>query len=501
MIHFSFGSRDVKHKQLLTLALLTIIPLGIVAGSGTGRQESQVRAAVTGEQRTVLCSLEDAFSTIAQRAGGGVVSITAVQNAGISNTSSQDRDTFSNPSGDDPTTRVPMNSLGQGDITIKASGSGTIIRKVGSDYYVLTNYHVVENTYMVSVKLANGTDTKGTVIGLDPVTDLAVVKITAPELSDVNIIPMGDSSSVKVGSWALAVGSPYGFEHTLTVGIISALHREIDNADSEYPDLIQTDAAINKGNSGGPLLDVEGRIIGINTAIASPTGASVGLGFAIPINAAKGVLEDLIQNGRVIRGWLGIGVQELSPVFQEYYKAPKGVIVASVDDKGPAAHSGVMSEDILIRLGDTEITNITDLQKLVAALKPGESRTATVIRHGVIRTLKMDVALSPATPAGRPRPSSTKFNARIRVRTLPQSLAQEAGLKQRSGVIVIDIPPAGAADNAGLDEGDIITRFNDKPVTSQSQFDSMLDGVSIGGIVVLKVARSGDMRMIGFRKE
>lgn len=497
-----FVFRSGSKTNFLALVTMMLISLGVLGGSSTGRSiTAKAQTTVTGEQKTVLCSLEDAFSAIAQRANKGVVSITAIQTPASASYNGKRLDTLRGTRKQSGLTVKPSPEHIDDTNQVKASGSGTIVRQDGQYCYVLTNYHVVEDTYQVSVRLSSGTDLKGIVIGQDPVTDLAVVKISSPELSNANVVPMGDSSRVKIGSWALAVGSPYGFEHTLTVGVISALHRELDEDEGMYPDLIQTDAAINKGNSGGPLLDVEGNVIGINAAIASPTGGSVGLGFAIPVNAAKAVLDELIRNGRVVRGWIGLDVQEMNPALRDYYKTSKGVLVVSTDPKGPAARSGITSEDIIIRLGDSPIDDVRHMQQLVYDLKPGTSLPVVVIRNHQARTLQINVSISPSTPTGPPSPPLVKASKQIRVRNLTDNMARGMGLKNSAGVIVVKVPSNSSADDAGLSEGDIVIKMNGKTFTNQSEFDSMMRSVPSGGLVVLKVVRKGETRIIGYKQE
>ena len=463
------------------------------------------------DKTSMLCFLEDSFSSIAQRAQKGVVSVRAVQRAStegvFSGTSARSLDDFFNrylnremglPPSDaqDEQNNPPDNSESP---SVTATGSGSIVRRQGNNFYVLTNYHVVENAYQVTIGLWDDSQVDGIVVGVDPLTDLAVVRIASPKLSEDNVVPLGDSNKVEVGSWALAIGNPFGFEHTMTVGVVSALHRELEDEETLYPDLIQTDAAINKGNSGGPLLDIEGKIIGVNAAIASPTGGFIGLGFAIPINTATAVLDELITDGRVVRGWLGVGIQELDPVLQEYYKTQQGVLVASVDEKGPASKAGLASEDIIVQVGDMPITEVRQLQKLVTSTAPGTTLPVIVIRDNARQSMQVQIGLSPYTPNGRPTPPPPRKGAGIESRTLTGDLAKRIGIKGTKGVIVIDVSAGSAPEDAGLEEGDIVTAFNGRQISEDSQFDDMIQNTPSNAVVVLRVIRKGLSRMIGFR--
>ena len=507
---FLKGARNPGRLMALGFSLLLL--LGALSALPTRSDAPQVvlGPAATATPKAVLTSLEDSFSAMAQRVEPGVVSVTSVQNASLSEESGRRessspledffkdlfRGDFNPPEGG----RWDGLRLGKA-ATVTAAGSGTIVRRKGDDYYVLTNYHVVQDAYRVAVRLADDTDLKGTVVGVDPTTDLAVVRISSPKLSDKSVVPLGDSNDVKVGSWALAVGSPFGFEHTLTLGVISAVQRELDEGDTVYLDLIQTDAAINKGNSGGPLLDAGGRVIGINAAIASPTGGSVGLGFAIPINTAKLILDDLINNGRVVRGWLGTGVQSLTPVLGEYYGVKQGVLIASTDPRGPASKAGIESEDVVVAVGNTAINDIRQLQRLIAATPPGTTLPVQVVHQGRVKSVNVDIGLLPSTPKDRPSPPPAVEGPGLTVRTLSSELANRIGMKGLKGVIVVDVTPGSAAEDGGLEEGDVIVSFLGRGAESEKQFSQLMKSVRPGQVVVLKIVRKGTTRIIGFRAE
>ncbi|MHB1001163.1 MAG: trypsin-like peptidase domain-containing protein [Armatimonadota bacterium] len=489
---------NTNRKSLFFVILVIVIFIGLIGKHAVQSVQSQTNGSlITDEQKTVLYSLENAFSSIAARSEPGVVSITALQrmNEDLSSMGESSFDEY-----DLPADKIDPD-FGFDEPTVTASGSGAIVQRQGDKFYILTNYHVIENAYKVNVRLFDETLLKGIVVGLDPVTDLAVVQISSPRLSDKNILVIGDSNTVKVGSWALALGTPYGFDHSLTVGVVSALHRELEDDNDVYPDLIQTDAAINKGNSGGPLLDIDGRIIGVNSAIASPTGGFIGLGFAIPINNAKTVLSKLIKDGRVIRGWLGIGIQELTPVLQAFYKVDSGVIVSSVDIDGPAGQSGITDEDIITRVDDTDIQDVRQLQRLIGDALPNRKVTVDIVRKGKKQSVGVQIGLLPSTPAGRPVPPAPPAGISIKVVTLTSDLANRIGINEGRGVMVLDMSAGCTAEEAGLEKGDIIVALNRTPLQSEKQFNKIIGNTQQGGIVVLKILRDETPRIIGFYKD
>lgn len=253
------------------------------------------------------------------------------------------------------------------DLVEQALGSGVI---VDADGFILTNFHVVKDATEIKVKLNNGKEYKAKVVGVDPKTDLALIKINAGE--KLKVAPIGDSDKIEIGYWAIAIGNPFGLNQTFTVGVISAKGRSgVLEDNSRYENFIQTDAPINPGNSGGPLVDIQGEVIGINTAIATPSGGNVGIGFAIPINMAKMVMEQLKEHGKVVRGWLGVSIQDLTPNLAKSFKreANSGVLVSEVFKNTPSEKAGLKSGDIIIKYNDKEIKNTTELKDSVEETK------------------------------------------------------------------------------------------------------------------------------------
>ena len=270
------------------------------------------------------------------------------------------------------------------------SGTGFIIDNEG---YILTNNHVVEGADIIKVTLQNDKEYEAKLIGSDPKTDIALIKIIQDngEKTSFSFLTMGDSGKLDVGEWVVAIGNPFGLDHTVTTGVVSAMGRNIGSG--PYDEFIQTDASINPGNSGGPLLNMEGDVIGINTAIYSGSGSNVGIGFAVPINIAKGILDDLKQKGKVTRGWLGVMIQRITPELQESFKLKnsQGALVNDIAPNGPADLGGMKRGDVITHFDGVEIASMETLPKQVAAIKPGESVKVEVIREGTIKMLNIKI--------------------------------------------------------------------------------------------------------------
>ena len=272
------------------------------------------------------------------------------------------------------------------------TGTGFIIDGEG---YILTNNHVVESADIITVTLQNEKEYKAHLVGADPKTDIALIKIIEEtgEHASFSHLDLGDSEKVEVGEWVVAIGNPFGLSHTVTTGVVSAKGRNIGAG--PYDEFIQTDASINPGNSGGPLLNMNGEVIGINTAIFSGSGGNVGIGFALPINMAKGILDELKQNGKVTRGWLGVMIQKITPELQESFKLknPLGALVNDIAPNGPAERGGMKRGDVITRFDGVEITSMETLPKQVASIKPGKSVKVEVIREGKNKVL--DIKIEP----------------------------------------------------------------------------------------------------------
>lgn len=348
-------------------------------------------------------------------------------------------------------------------------GSGVIVTKDG---YILTNNHVVDGARKVQVTLTDGREFTAKVVGRDPKTDIAVVKIDAHNLPTV---PIADSSNVRVGDVVLAVGNPFGVGQTVTEGIVSAKDRG-NMGIEDYEDFIQTDAAINPGNSGGALVDIDGRLIGINTAILSRSGGSQGVGFAIPSNLARNVMESLIKYGHVTRGYLGVMIQNVTPALAPEFnlKENTGALVSEVKPDGPAHQSGIRDGDVIVKFNGQKITDSRQLQLAVAATKPGSKVTVDIMRNGNPKTLQVTIKPLPGTDQLAQTSSQSSDDAGtlngVIVSDLDAQARQHYNIPGHvKGALITQVNPASASAQAGLQPGDVIESINRHPVTDADQ--------------------------------
>jgi serine protease Do len=350
----------------------------------------------------------------------------------------------------------------------QGAGSGVII---SSDGYVLTNDHVVDGANVITVTLPDKREFAGKVIGLDPQTDLAVVKIDATNLP---FVPWGDSATLRVGEYVLAVGNPFGLNSTVTLGIVSALGRG-GMGITQYEDFIQTDAAINPGNSGGALVNTRGELVGINTAIFSQSGGYQGVGFAVPTNLAKPVYDSLVSTGKIVRGFLGVGIQEVTADLAQSFELDqtKGALVTNVVPGSPADEAGIKRGDVVIEYQGKPVLDPRSLQHHVIRTKVGSEVSMVVMRDGHKQSLKTKIReqqkstqVAQAIPVGQEGPL-----AGVAVQSLDSGIAQQLGLeKDVNGVVVMEVIPGSQAARAGLVQGDVISEINRKPVRSEEDF-------------------------------
>ncbi len=382
---------------------------------------------------------------------------------------------------DRPSPREPQ------EIPVTAQGAGFFI---STDGYILTNNHIVEKAVKVTVFSISGQEYQAKVIGTDSRTDIALLKI---ETKDQPFVELGDSTQVKVGEWVLAIGNPLGMEHTVTAGIVSAKGRQLETG--TYQDFIQTDAAINRGNSGGPVINMRGEVIGITSNILTPTGGNIGIGFAIPSNIAKRVVEQLKEKGRVIRGYLGIVPTGVTEGMVKQFKLParKGAVIASVEDGGPADKAGLKQYDVIIAINGQKVENETDLRFKIAEIQPGQKATITVVRDGKEMTVTATFEeLEPAEESGTT--PGTEKDVGLSLSPLTPGLARRYGLRTTEGLVITQVREYSEAARKGLAPGMIILEVNRKKVLSARDFESILKDTPSGDELILLVRIETDGR-------
>lgn len=374
----------------------------------------------------------------------------------------------------------------------RSLGSGVI---VSPDGYIITNNHVVEKSDEIKITLPDRKTFRGILVGADPKTDIAILKIDA---SDLPTLKWGDSDTLQVGEFVLAIGSPYGLSNTVTMGIISAVGRA-NVGIADYEDFIQTDAAINPGNSGGPLVNIKGELIGINTAIFSRTGGYQGIGFAVPCNMVRLIMEQLIEKGKVTRGWIGVTIQELTPELAQEFglKKSKGALVSDVAKNSPAGKAGIMKGDVIIELNGKEIKDVSSLRNMVAQSRAGSEITLKIQRSGkelsvrvVIVELPREVAeVAPDRLA--PDPEARVLTG-LTVMNLTKEIIRQLGFtKDERGVVVVRVEPGSPADDAELKKGDIIKEINRKEINSLEEFNRDATNIKRNEAVLMFINRSG----------
>ncbi|QTA91795.1 DegQ family serine endoprotease [Desulfonema magnum] len=370
----------------------------------------------------------------------------------------------------------------QKDFKQRSLGSGFIIDRDG---YIVTNNHVIEDADEIQVKLKNGDEYDAKIVGRDPNTDLALIKIKSEK--NLPFLELGNSDILKVGQWVVAIGSPFGLEHTVTAGIVSAKGRVIGSG--PYDDFIQTDASINPGNSGGPLLDLNGEVIGINTAIIA---SGQGIGFAIPINLAKNIFEQLKRHGEVTRGWLGVAIQDITSELAEYYgvKNKKGVLVTEVFEGDPADKAGIRPKDIIIEVNSTKVETTRELTRTVAELGVGESANIKVLRDGKERTFKVRIAKRQDEKiASRDTKKEEEDELGIRVSDITPEVSRRFNIKESEGVIVVGVEPGSKGEKADVMSGDIIKEVNHKTIKTVDDYTEAIRKIKSGESVQMFIRR------------
>ena len=443
-------------------------------------------------QQARVDSLPD-FTELAERLGPVVVNVTTTQKAKPSGEESSQapRGQFGEPDpfgGSDPMEEFLRRFFGERGspraLPQRGLGSGFVIDSKG---LVVTNNHVVENAEKIVVKFSDNREFGAKVIGRDPMTDIAVIGIEGAQ-RNFAAAPLGNSSGLRVGEWVVAMGSPFGLANTLTAGVVSAKGRHIGAGN--YDDFIQTDASINPGNSGGPLVNLRGEVVGINTAIFSRTGGNLGIGFAIPIDLVKDILPQLIEKGRVTRGWLGVAIQRVTPEIAESLGLPqsRGALVAAVVEGSPAAQAGIQVGDVIIEYNGQRIDESSDLPILVARTAVGQNANLAVVRNQKTIPLKarIDELRDREVVASGPK-KQEKLG--VSVQAITPEIAESLGLKRAQGVIVTAVEPQSPAAEAGLRRGDLILQVNREQVTSIDKFTELVDNAKAGSNLLFLVRR------------
>jgi serine protease Do len=375
----------------------------------------------------------------------------------------------------------------------RSGGSGVIVDKEG---YILTNNHVVEGAEKIKIRLNDAREFTATVKGQDSRTDLAVLHIKA---KDLPVATLGDSDKLDVGEWAIAIGSPFGLEHTVTVGVISAKGRS-GLGTGTYEDFIQTDASINPGNSGGPLTNIDGEVIGINAMIIQP---GTGIGFAIPVNMAKQILNDLIKQGKVVRPWLGISVQDLTPEMIEHFKVKEkdGVLVGQVYPGTGAEKAGLTSGDIIRSVDDKAVKNVNELVKEIQKKKVGQKLKLNILRDGKEMTIEVVTTAMPDKPEiSQEKESEEKLGAKVQELTPQLAARYRISNEIKRGVVVISVEEGSPADNIGLQEGDVILEINRKKIETIKDFEKAVKDANLEKGILFHLHRKGSSFYLTFKK-
>ena len=450
----------MKKSLNITKYIMVLVMVGLMLGSGL----PMVQAAKNAPVRMVPLNFSDLADTVSP----------AVVHIKVEKTVKASGPAFSqNPFGGNERFKEffghQFGDQNQPEFKQPAQGSGFIIDKSG---YIVTNNHVVEGADKITVILKDETQYDAKVVGLDPVTDIALIKVE-PKHS-LPTVRLGSSGDLRVGEWVAAIGSPFGLEYTVTAGIVSAKGRVIGSG--PYDDFIQTDASINPGNSGGPLINMQGEVVGINTMIIA---AAQGIGFAIPVDQAKGIIAQLKSDGEVTRGWLGVTIQDLKGDLADYYgvEGKSGVMVADVVPGDPADKAGIKPKDIITEVNGKKVDTSRDLTNLAAMLTVGETAEVTILRDGKPQTLEVKIGKRPLTMAAVSQDHRRQKEGEygFEVTELTPEIARRFNINETSGVIVVGVAPNSKAEAAGVKQGDLIVEVNRANVDSVADFKKLID--------------------------
>ncbi len=508
-------------SQLVFLVLggLSLLPVSSLAQASKKAATPPAESAAGQGRPNVLQEISNAVAQIAERTTPAVVGIWVDIPSGAEQTSSKDSPGRPGSRGGAPRTEVrewvgkvqmrnstpetrnepkeppsneaPPDQFPQMQRHNLALGSGFL---VAPDGYILTNHHVVGNADLVMVIVGDDSPVRAEVVGTDPATDLAVIKVNGYD--HLPVLQFADSDKLKVGDWVVAIGQPFGLSHTVTSGIISALGR--NNMDlSAYEDFIQTDAPINPGNSGGPLVNLDGRVIGVNTAIVGAQG-NIGIGFAIPANMVKNVYEQLRRNGKVARGFLGISMQDLTPRLAALFGAPadtKGILISHVEPNSPAAAAGLQPGDVLVQFDGKPLPSAATLVTQVSLLQPASKVSVVLLREGVRKSLTLEMGTRPAAPsAAKQHPALEVLG--MAVEDLTDDLAQRLNYQGLAGVLVVAVADNSPAGAARIGEGTLIQEVNRRPVKNLSEFRTVMEEAVQKPPILFLVNNQGSYRYL-----
>ncbi len=479
--------KNRKHPLMRTLLFFTAISLVAIAGAGIAKKSEAAP-----NPATVMIPAN--FSELAKTTSPAVVNIRTVKTVKGGGRVFKH---FQGPFGkDDPLKDFFEKFFGEipeHDYKQRSLGSGFVVDKEG---FIVTNNHVIEGADKIRVKLANGKEFDAEFFGRDPKTDIALIKIKTK--NGLPTVTFGDSDALAVGDWVLAIGSPFGLEHTVTAGIVSAKGRVIGSG--PYDDFIQTDASINPGNSGGPLIDMEGKVVGINTAIVA---GGQGIGFAIPINMARNIIKQLKEHGHVTRGWLGVSIQDLTPELAEYYgvKDGKGALVGEVFKGDPADKAGIKPKDIIVEINEKKINDSRDLSRLIAEVAVGKRIKIKIIRNGKEKIVypvitkrtedKEQIAM---------KEPGIESDFGITVSDITPEVADHYGIEDTQGIVIVKIDPDSKGAESGLRTGDIIKEINRKSVRNVKEYKKRLKELKNEKKLRLLVRRKAIFMIIALEK-
>jgi serine protease Do len=484
------GGRALKRLNGLLLATVLVLASAAVGAMSVAAMDGAGVAA---------SAQQTSYADTVARVTPAVVTVRATRRA---------REAQQFPFADDPTLReffgdrFRQQAPRSEERVERGLGSGVVVT---ADGYILTNHHVVDGAQEITVELNDGRVLKAKVVGSDPPSDLAVLKV---EASGLPVLPLGDSDKVRVGDVVLAVGNPLGIGQTVTSGIISAKSRRTGLSDGSFEDFIQTDAPINRGNSGGALVNASGELIGINSQILSPSGGSIGIGFAIPANMAKNVMDQLVQTGRVRRGMLGVNIQAVTSDLASSFRLTqvRGALVSGVQAGGPADRAGVKRGDVITAINGAPVADSNALRNMVARTLPGTAVTLTISRDGreqqiplTLGELPVERETASSGEGGGTRGAASTGRLGVGVEPLTPALAQRFNLKTGTqGLVVTEVDPAGPAAEAGIQEGDVIEEVNRQPARTAADLQAALRQTGTSPALLL-VNRGGDSLFLTVR--